>query len=103
MPLTRLEIRPSPELRRRIDRWRGRQDGIPPASEAARLLLEFALDTLDPELAHDALPPPPTTAPPSPHYTNEPEPVGPEQWQEAALRRAAVERRWRQGKRDPGA
>jgi hypothetical protein len=42
--VTRLELHPSPELRKRIDRWRGQQDDVPPASVAARRLIEWALD-----------------------------------------------------------
>jgi hypothetical protein len=39
----RFEIYPTPELLRALDRWRGRQDDVPPRAEAARRLLERGL------------------------------------------------------------
>ena len=35
------------ELVKRIDAWRGRQEGVPNASQAIRELLEWALDAAD--------------------------------------------------------
>jgi hypothetical protein len=35
------------ELAKRIDTWRGRQEGVPNASQAIRDLLEWALDAAD--------------------------------------------------------
>jgi hypothetical protein len=39
----RLDIKPLPELRQAIDRWRAGQPGVPSRAAAARMILEQAL------------------------------------------------------------
>jgi hypothetical protein len=40
----RLDIYPPPEMVDALDRWRGRQPGVPTRAEAARRLVEIALE-----------------------------------------------------------
>jgi hypothetical protein len=56
----RLDLNPSPELRKAIDRWRGRQEDVPPASTAARRLIEWALAHYDTVSPQDTVDTPPT-------------------------------------------
>lgn len=43
MKTKRMDIYPSPDLQKAVDRWRARQPDIPSRAEAARRLIEKAL------------------------------------------------------------